>query len=98
MTSSSLQPLNLDVNRVIEYPFSAQLLYTGYLHKEKSLIVHQKLSREGEDVVPRLTPLSFLGDDSVSVRSLVKERKWSQLKSEISRQMNSMRLKAGSNS
>ncbi|MGE4501194.1 MAG: ATPase, T2SS/T4P/T4SS family [Hydrogenovibrio sp.] len=57
-----------------------------------SLVVHQKLSEEGDQVVPRLTPLSFIGEDATSVKSLVRERKWEQLISEINRQVNSHRI------
>jgi len=56
-----------------------------------SLIVHQKLTKVGDDVVPRLVPLSFVGEDSHSIKSLVKDRKWSQLTSEINRQVSRLR-------
>lgn len=61
-----------------------------------SFVVHQELAKEGEQIVPRLTPLSFIGDDLISVKSLVKERKWSQLKTEINRQINGFSQRQGS--
>lgn len=59
-----------------------------------SYVVHQKLVKEGERIIPKLTPLSFIGDGSTTVKNLVKERKWAQLISEINHQTNNHRINA----
>lgn len=53
-----------------------------------AVVLHQKLKRDGNRVIPQITWLSV--NSELSVKSLIKDRKWSHLQQEINAQLNRM--------
>ncbi|MBE0469823.1 MAG: Flp pilus assembly complex ATPase component TadA [Methyloprofundus sp.] len=53
-----------------------------------AIVLHQKLERDGDHVIPKITWLSV--NSEVSVKSLIKDRKWSHLQQEINQQFNQL--------
>jgi len=53
-----------------------------------AIVIHQKLEKDGDRVIPKITWLSV--NDSTSVKSIIKNRKWEHLKQEINQQHNQL--------
>lgn len=57
-----------------------------------AIVLHQKLKRDGNRVIPEITWLSV--NSEATVKSLIKDRKWNHLEQEINSQRNRLLIKA----
>lgn len=56
-----------------------------------AIVMHQKLKRDGNRVIPEITWLSV--NSETTVKSLIKDRKWNHLQQEINTQRNQLLIK-----